>query len=107
MVRMRSTSGHESSSVNHSLSLCEAEKQDTRVLTSGSVRMSLGELPSGRTRAVMRLRSSIGAMSLAALLASATAAGAFEDAQYPDLGGLWRSINARGNGQIAFDPTKP
>jgi hypothetical protein len=45
--------------------------------------------------------------ALATLLASLTAAQAFDDSKYPDLSGLWRAINLRVGGQPAFDPTKP
>ena len=44
----------------------------------------------------------------AALLATATAAQAFDDAKYPDLSGQWVAVRIPGvTGQPAFDPTKP
>ena len=54
----------------------------------------------------MLLRATIG--TIAALLVSVAAAQAFDDAQYPDLSGLWRPIWLHGGGsQPSFDPTKP
>src|SRR5258708_38887248 len=56
----------------------------------------------------MRYLQSIGALALAAsLCGSPTGAGAFDDAQYPDLSGQWLLLNLRPGGQPAFDPTKP
>jgi hypothetical protein len=56
----------------------------------------------------MRYRQSIGALALAAsLCGSATGAGAFDDASYPDLSGQWLLVNLHPGGQIAFDQTKP
>ena len=44
----------------------------------------------------------------AALLATAPAAQAFDDAKYPDLSGQWVAVRIPGvTGQPAFDPTKP
>jgi hypothetical protein len=44
----------------------------------------------------------------AVLLATATAAQAFDDAKYPDLSGQWVAVRIPGvTGQPAFDPTKP
>src|SRR5262252_3533005 len=56
----------------------------------------------------MRHRSSIGAAALtAALLMTALAAQAFDDAKYPDLSGQWVAVRLGVRGQPAFDPTKP
>jgi hypothetical protein len=55
----------------------------------------------------MRYRRSIGALALAASLCwSLAAAGAFDDAMYPDLAGQWLRINLFRGGQITFDPNK-
>jgi hypothetical protein len=46
--------------------------------------------------------------AFAALLATSTAAPAFDDAKYPDLSGQWVAVRIPGvRGQPAFDPTKP
>jgi hypothetical protein len=56
----------------------------------------------------MPIRAMICAIATAALLASAVAAQAFDDATYPDLSGLWRPVWLRGGqSQPSFDPTKP
>jgi hypothetical protein len=56
----------------------------------------------------MRFRGAVGALALAALLTSAVAAQAFDDATYPDFSGQWRAVRPPGvDGQSAFDPTKP
>src|SRR5437879_5321608 len=59
----------------------------------------------GRT---MSLRNSIGPPAVvAALLLTALAASAFEDAKYPDFSGQWVAVRLGVGGQPAFDPTKP
>ena len=56
----------------------------------------------------MHSRNLIAAGVFAALLAASTSAQAFDDAQYPDLGGQWVAVRVPGlGGQPAFDPTKP
>jgi hypothetical protein len=56
---------------------------------------------------MMQLRSPIAVLAVAALAWSLTPALAFDDAKYPDLAGLWRSIFVGGgNSQTPFDPTK-
>jgi hypothetical protein len=57
----------------------------------------------------MRHRSTIAAFALAALLATLTAAQAFDDSKYPDWKGQWTRarIPTPGGGQAPFDPTKP
>ncbi len=56
----------------------------------------------------MLYRNLVGAGVFAALLATSTAAQAFDDAQYPDLSGQWVAVRVPGvGGQPAFDPTKP
>jgi hypothetical protein len=56
----------------------------------------------------MKYRSSIGIAAVtAALLMTAPAAQAFDDAKYPDLSGQWVAVRLGVRGQPAFDPTKP
>ena len=54
----------------------------------------------------MLFRGSI-SIAIAGLLASMATAQAFDDANYPDLFGVWRRVNLRPGGQPSFDPTKP
>ncbi len=49
----------------------------------------------------------VATLAVTALLASVTMAQAFDDKTYPDLVGIWRSVNLRPGGQPSFDPTKP
>jgi hypothetical protein len=56
----------------------------------------------------MKYRSSIGIAAMtAALLMTAPAAQAFDDAKYPDLSGQWVAVRLGVRGQPAFDPTRP
>src|SRR5712691_10181459 len=54
-------------------------------------------------RSVMRYRSSIAAIALAAALLTTFAAYAIDDAKYPNLKGQWNTLSPRGS----FDPDKP
>jgi hypothetical protein len=55
----------------------------------------------------MHYRNALGAIGLA-LVASTSAALAFDDSKYPDLWGQWVGVRVPGlGGQPAFDPTKP
>ena len=52
--------------------------------------------------------SAMSAIFVAGALMTPAAAIAFDDAQYPDLGGQWVAVRVPGvGGQPAFDPTKP
>src|SRR5262249_59298222 len=62
--------------------------------------------PQERREDHMLFRGSIGAAALIVALLTATAAQAFDDAEYPNLKGQWH--RAEGNaGAGRFDPTKP
>ena len=56
----------------------------------------------------MLAASRVGAITCAAaLMASLSAARAFDDAKYPDLSGMWLGVRLGVGGQPGFDPTKP
>jgi len=56
----------------------------------------------------MLYRNSISLLTfVAALSATLTAAGAFDDAKYLDLSGQWLGVRLPVGGQPGFDPTKP
>src|SRR5216683_977510 len=55
----------------------------------------------------MHYRNALGVIGLA-LVATCSAAQAFDDAKYPDLWGQWIGVRIPGvGGQPAFDPTRP